>query len=268
MNNSSRTEKMPLAFIGHGSPMNALLDQSDHYVQSLRNFSGRIERPSAVLVISAHWQTEGTFVINSRQPKTIHDFYGFPEELFKVAYPAPGSPECALKINELIADEKIRFDNGSWGFDHGTWSILKHLYPAADIPVLQLSLDTKKTPQQHYNLASQLKTLRNMGVLILGSGNVVHNLRRISFSRKAPPETWAESFDQWIKKSLETRNDQALIDDFQSSEEGRLSVPTLEHYLPLLYVLGASDRSETVKFIFEEIQNASISMRSFVVPGT
>lgn len=268
MQNISQVKRMPVAFVGHGSPMNALLKESDPYVQSLRGFSSRINKPSAVLVISAHWQTEGTFVINSPWPKTIHDFYGFPEELFNINYPAPGSPECALKINDLVTSETVQFDNGSWGFDHGAWSILKHLYPDADVPVLQLSLDVRKTPEQHYSLASELKTLREMGVLILGSGNVVHNLRRISFSREAPPEPWALRFDGWVKTALEDRNDQLLINDLQSTEDGRLSVPTIEHYLPLLYILGASDRHESVKFIFEEIQNASISMRSFVVPGT
>lgn len=263
-----QNQLMPAAFIAHGSPMNALLPATDPYVQALTQLAARLPLPSAILVISAHWQTEGTFVLNSLTPKTIHDFYGFPEELHQVLYPAPGSPECALKINSLVSTEKIQFDNGNWGLDHGTWSVLKHLYPQAEIPVLQLSLDTRKTPTEHYALAAQLKELRKMGVLILGSGNIVHNLRKISFTRNAQTYDWASEFDLWAKTALENRDDRALTENFHSSEAGRLSVPTLEHYLPLLYVLGASDKNEPVRFIYEELQNASISMRSFVVPGT
>lgn len=249
---------MPVLFLGHGSPMNALAKNT--YTQALKNIGDQLPKPRAILCVSAHWMTRGSLVTEMPSPRTIHDFGGFPKALFDIQYPAPGSPEVALMIRTLAPSVKADFD---WGVDHGAWSILIHMYPKADIPVLQLSLDMQKTLQEHFELGTQLASLRDEGVLILGSGNIVHNLRQIQWQEKAPAADWAIRFDEWFKQKLLARDFDSILYHFHDSAEGKLSVPTLEHYLPLHYVLGAAEANETARIEYDEIQNGSISMRSF-----
>lgn len=242
--------------------MNALDD--NRYTQTLTSIGQSLERPRAILMVSAHWMTEGkTLVSEALAPKTIHDFGGFPQALFDVQYPAAGSPETAKLIKAFVHSPNIAGDQESWGLDHGTWSVLKHLYPKADIPVLQLSLDMSKPPQYHFEIGQQLSKLRDSGVLILGSGNIVHNLRAIRWTPGATAHDWASEFDHWSKIKLEQKDFKALLTDYHKTEAGRLSVPTMDHYLPLAYILGASDTKDELQFEFEEMQMGSMSMRSF-----
>lgn len=252
-------QRQPVIFIGHGSPMNALADNS--FTRTLQRLGTTLPRPEAILVVSAHWMTRGTWVTAMAQPKTIHDFYGFPKALFDVQYPAPGSPEFAELVKQT-AQAPVQEDPQEWGLDHGTWSVLRHMYPQADIPVLQLSLNMSEGPDFHLRLGEELRPLRNKGVLILGSGNLVHNLRKIRWEEQAPAFEWASEFDQWIKARLEKRDAKSILHGFADTEAGRLSVPTQDHYLPLHYILGASDHQDELRFEYEEIQNGSISMRS------
>jgi 4,5-DOPA dioxygenase extradiol len=254
------SERMPVLFIGHGSPMNAI--ETNTYTKSLNLLANRLSQPRAVLVISAHWMTEGSWVTEMSNPRTIHDFHGFPQALFDVQYPAPGSSEVAKWVKEA-AHPKVHGDLEMWGLDHGTWSVLRHMYPKADIPVLQLSMHMGKPVEYHVQLGSELSKLRDQGILILGSGNLVHNLRQIRWEPNAKPYDWAVEFDEWLKVKLEQGDYNAVLNDFHTTRAGQLSVPTLEHYLPLHYILGASDKKDQLKFEFEELQNGSISMRSF-----
>ncbi len=259
--NGPNTKRMPLLFIGHGSPMNAIDD--NNFTRTLNILGSKLPKPRAILVISAHWMTEGTWVTEMAKPKTIHDFYGFPQELFDVQYPAPGSPETAKLIQEMTTHPKVHGDREMWGLDHGTWSVLRHLYPQADIPVLQLSLHMAQPPEYHYKLGQELSMLRDKGILILGSGNLVHNLHQIRWEPNAKPYDWAVEFDEWLKRKLSDRDFSAVINDFHRTKAGNLSVPTLDHYYPLHYILGAADDRDELKFEYEELQNGSISMRSF-----
>ena len=252
--------KMPVLFIGHGSPMNAIANNP--YTQTLKNLGQNLVRPRAILCISAHWMTRGTWVTHMERPKTIHDFFGFPPELFKIQYPVAGDKALAEDIVNAIDSPKIHLDNREWGFDHGTWAVLKHMYPKADVPVLQLSLDMSQLPAFHFELGTKLRFLREQGVLILGSGNIVHNLGRIKWDENAVPFDWAVEQDTWVQKNLETRDFKNLVENFSQSEAGRLSNPTADHYYPLLYILGASDEKDRLKVEYQEIQNGSISMRS------
>jgi 4,5-DOPA dioxygenase extradiol len=254
------SEKMPVLFVGHGSPMNALA--KNRYTQMLNQLGGKIPTPKVILVISAHWMSHGTWVTQMAQPKTIHDFGGFPQSLFDIQYPAPGSPETASLIQSLIKDPHISLDSSDWGLDHGTWSVLRHMYPEAKIPVLQMSLSMRDAPEYHLKLGRELASLREKGVLILGSGNVVHNLRQIQWDEKAKPHDWAVEFDEWIKVKIEKREFADILKGPGLTNAGRLSVPTADHYLPLHYILGASDANDELRFEFEEMQNASISMRT------
>ncbi len=255
------TQRMPVLFVGHGSPMNAI--DTNPYTLALNQLGNQLPRPRAILVISAHWMTDGTWVTEMPKPKTIHDFYGFPKELFDIQYPAPGSPEIAKLIQDSVQSPPIQGDSESWGLDHGTWAVLRHMYPQADIPVLQLSLDLKQPAEYHIQIGRQLSQLRDHGVLILGSGNLVHNLRSIRWEPRAPAHDWALEFDEWLKAKLIDRDSSALMNDFHKTQAGRLSIPSLDHYLPLHYILSAADPKDELKFEYEEIQNASISMRSF-----
>jgi 4,5-DOPA dioxygenase extradiol len=251
---------MPVLFIGHGNPMHAIRDNA--FASILANLGRELPRPRAVLCISAHWMTRGmTAVTSSRHPETIHDFAGFPRELFDVSYPAPGDPETAERISRTSADPRIQPDHGAWGLDHGAWSVLKHMYPAADVPVLQLSIDITEGPEFHFALGAKLKQLRREGVLIVGSGNVVHNLRHVSFADDAPPFDWAVEFDEWLKHRLQERDYNSVLRHATGSSSGKLSIPTPDHWYPLLYALGASDESDPLRFEYEGIENASISMR-------
>ena len=252
--------RMPVLFIGHGSPMNAIADND--FTRALNALGERLPRPRAILCVSAHWMTEGTWITAMPRPRTIHDFYGFPKPLFEVQYPAPGSPELARHMHETVRAPRIYMDTDTWGLDHGTWSVLKHLFPQADVPVLQLSVYIEQPGPYHLQLGTQLRPLRDHGVLIIGSGNIVHNLHRIIWETHAPPYEWAEEFDAWSKAKLEARDFKALAESYLDTPAGRLSVPTPDHYYPLLPVLGASDSLDEMAFEFEAIHNASISMRA------
>lgn len=251
---------MPVLFVGHGNPMNALLDNA--YTRVLARLGKTIPRPKAVLCVSAHWMTEGTWATHMAKPKTIHDFYGFPEELSAVRYPAPGSPELA----ELTRAE---LDDEMWGLDHGCWAVLKHMYPKADVPVVQLSLNIEQPSEYHYELGRRLRALRERGILLLGSGNIVHNLRLMKWESGAAPYPWALEFDAWVAERLRARDDRALLADPHSLPGGLESVPTPEHWYPFLWTLGASDEADTAVFEHEGVDNASISMRcvSFGLAG-
>jgi len=252
---------MPVLFVGHGSPMNAIED--NEFSRAWRELGKELPRPSAVLCISAHWYTNGTMVTAMKAPRTIHDFFGFPKPLFDVQYPAPGSPEIAEQVASMIKEAKVQAD-ASWGLDHGTWSVLCRMYPSADVPVLQLSLDGRQPSQFHYELGRELAALRDQGVLILGSGNIVHNLYEIDWGA-GPPFTWAESFDESVKSRLTSRDDNALIHYEEMDEAARMSIPTNEHYLPMLYVLGASNGGERLRFFNERVVYGSVGMRGFVL---
>ena len=252
--------KQPVLFIGHGSPMNAIEDND--FTKKLKSLGSELTRPKAILIISAHWETNGTWLTGMEKPKTIHDFYGFPDALFQVQYPASGDPSLVKNVQDNITTPEIEADMNKWGLDHGTWSVLRHMYPKADIPVVQLSIDRTKPFEYHYNLGKKLAFLREQGVLVMGSGNIVHNLRTISWSKSAEPLDWAIEFDQWVKAKANKRDFEALTNEAMNTKAGKLSIPTPEHYLPLLYVLGAGGKEEELKFDIEEIQNASISMRS------
>jgi 4,5-DOPA dioxygenase extradiol len=258
--NTTKTERMPILFVGHGSPMNAI--EKNDYTEALTKIGKNIPKPRAILVVSAHWLTEGTWVTEMNRPKTIHDFHGFPQALFDIQYPAPGCPEIAKRILD-VSSPKIQGDQGTWGLDHGTWSVLRHMYPDATIPVLQLSLNISEKPEYHENLGKQLAQLRENGVLIIGSGNLVHNLRQIRWESNAKPFDWAIEYDEWIKARLLARDFSAVLNDFHSTTAGKLSIPTLDHYYPLHYTLGAATEKDELKFEYSKIQNGSISMLSF-----
>jgi 4,5-DOPA dioxygenase extradiol len=251
---------MPALFVGHGSPMNAI-EETVHSA-AWRKAAASIPRPKAILCISAHWETEGTFVTAMTEPKTIHDFYGFPDELYRVQYPAPGSKELAERVHEMVASTAVRLDDGySWGLDHGAWSVLRRMYPEADIPTVQLSLDRTQHPRFHYDLGSELVALRSEGVLIVGSGNIVHNLRLLQWDAREP-YPWATEFDQMSAELILAGEHDRLVAYPALGEAARLSIPTNEHYLPLLYTLALQQPGEPVSFFAEGLPLGSISMRS------
>ncbi len=263
------TKKMPVLFIGHGSPLNIILDNS--FTQSLAVLGKRLPKPNAIMVISAHWLTKGTFVGCMQTPKTIYDFYGFPEELYEVSYSCPGAPEEASFVTETAKKAAVKCDQG-WGLDHGAWAILRHLYPHADIPVFQMSLDytfnewTPKPIQYHYDLAAELSELRSRGVLIVGSGNIVHNLGMFDFTNiKAKSFDWAVEFDEQVKSSLISGNHRDLIRYTNLGKTAVLAVPTLDHYLPMIYAIALREKNESLIFTHEGFQYGSISMRCFQI---
>jgi 4,5-DOPA dioxygenase extradiol len=253
-------KRAPVYFIGHGSPMNAIA--KNDFTEALTRLRDRYPDPRAVLCISAHWMTEGSWVTAMPKPKTIHDFYGFPPELSRIEYPAPGDPKLARHIAAVTKDPQVFEELETWGLDHGTWSVLRHVFPEAKIPVLQLSVYISQPASYHYQLGRQLESLRDRGVLIVGSGNLVHNLRVIRWEDEAKPYDWALEFDEWLKARILARDVHALTEEYQKSEAGRLSIPTPDHYYPFLYSLGASQDDEPIRFEFEGIQNGSISMRT------
>ncbi|MEI6899487.1 MAG: 4,5-DOPA dioxygenase extradiol [Bacteroidota bacterium] len=250
---------MPVLFIGHGSPMNAIED--NEFTESWKTLGSEIPRPKAILTISAHWETKGTFITAMDHPKTIHDFFGFPEKLFAVQYPAFGDAKLAGEVHDHSGIPKIEMDN-TWGLDHGTWSILTRMFPKADIPVLQLSLDHSLLPEEHYWLAKQIKQLRNQGVLIMGSGNMIHNLRMIDWRNTNGGHPWAEAANLKFKKLISARDFLKLMHYDTLGEEIRLSVPTPEHFLPLLYVLALAEEDETISFFNDRCVYGSLSMTS------
>lgn len=254
--------KQPVLFIGHGSPMNALAD--NEYSRTLNELGERLLKnpPKAILMVSAHWETDhGTYFTADTNPKQIYDMSGFPDELYEIKYQPPGYPQM-FSQNLTLA---IKPSENSWGLDHGTWSTLVHLFPKADIPVVQLSLDRSKSFTEHYRLAEKLAYLRDQNILILGSGNIVHNLRNFDWKEKAPIMPWSADFDSWVHEQVKNRDDQKLIEDWRNHPSGKLAVPTPEHFLPLVYCLGASfeTRRTEPQVIYNEIQNGSISMRSY-----
>lgn len=256
------TEKMPVLFLGHGSPMNAI--EENQFVAGFREVSKKIPKPNAILCVSAHWFTDGTFITAMEMPKTIHDFYGFPKELFEVQYPAPGNPALAKETAELLAPVLVEEDH-SWGLDHGAWSVIRHLYPEADIPVIQLSIDYTKPPQYHFDLAKKLNKLREKGILILGSGNIVHNLRMIDWrniNTVGSGWDWAiearEKTNNWLLEG----NFQNLIDYQKQGTALQYAVPTPDHYLPLIYTLGLKEKSDELSLFNDELIGGSLSMTS------
>ena len=251
------SDMMPIIFIGHGSPMNGIED--NEFARAWHNLSLEIPKPEFILSISAHWVTKGTRITSNDRLKTIHDFYGFPQELYNIEYPAFGAPEIAGKVIEQVKDFQITLDN-SWGLDHGTWIVLRRMYPKAQIPVIQLSLDYTKPPNEHFELGKELKSLRNQGVLILGSGNIVHNLGMMNPNTSLPFD-WAHKYDELIKDLIEQKDYSSIINYQKFGQIAQLSIPTNEHYLPLLYVLAASDKTDSLSFGCEKIVYSSISMR-------
>jgi 4,5-DOPA dioxygenase extradiol len=259
---SSVPRRMPAVFFGHGSPMIAL--EHNRYTEAWRALGASIPKPRAILAVSAHWTTPGVAITADEAPKTIHDFYGFPQALFDIRYPAPGDPALAERVRALLAPVDVQLDR-SWGLDHGTWSVLLHAYPNADVPVLQLSIDETRPNRFHYELGRRLAPLRDEGVLIAGLGNVVHNLRVMKRSESAPPYEWAVRFEARVRALLAARDHEPLIDYPRLGEDALLSVPTPEHYLPLLYVAGAQHEDEGVSFPVDGIELGSVGMLSAAV---
>lgn len=255
---------MPAVFIGHGSPMNTL--EQNRYTEAWRRIGASMPKPKAILCVSAHWVTRGTAVTAMDRPRTIHDFGGFPQALFDVQYPAPGSPQLATRVRELLAPASVQLDQ-SWGLDHGSWSVLVHLFPEANVPVVQLSLDAALEPAAHYALATRLAPLRDEGVLIVGSGNVVHNLGRMQSAEDAKPYDWAIRFNEKVRAHLAAHEQQPLIDFDAHGEDAHQSIPTPEHYLPLLYVLAQQGENEAISLPVDGIELGSISMLTVVVGG-
>ncbi len=258
------TAKMPVLFIGHGSPMNALADND--FTRHLKSLGESIPLPKKILMISAHWMTKGVEVQASPNPKMIYDFYGFPEALYKINYPAPGDVGLAGTVKSTLNLYQAELDH-EWGFDHGAWSVLHHMYPKADIPVVQLSLNENfMNLRDHYNLARELKKLREQGVLIIGSGNIVHNLRQLSRGENAPVFDWAREFDEIIKAAILNADlTQLLAEDSSKYSLWKMAHPSIDHYLPLLYVLGATDPGEKTMFPYESFELGSLSMRSVLI---
>jgi 4,5-DOPA dioxygenase extradiol len=250
---------MPAVFLGHGSPMNALTDNP--YGQAWAKFGSTVPRPRAILCISAHWYIRGTAVTAMEQPRTIHDFGGFPQALFDMRYPAPGSPALAARVRELLAPVDVQMDR-AWGLDHGTWSVLVHAYPQADIPVVQLAIDGTRPASFHYDLGKHLAPLRDEGVLIVGSGNVVHNLRTARRSEGAGAYDWATQFNATVREHLQRGEHAPLIAYEQFGQAAHLSIPTPEHYLPLLYVIATQHEGEPLTVLTDGIDLGSISMLS------
>jgi 4,5-DOPA dioxygenase extradiol len=236
--------------------MNALADNA--FTRSLTALAADLPRPEAVLVVSAHWLTGGTHVLSSAEPRTIHDFGGFPDELYRVQYPAAGAPEYAALVCDLIPEARA---DESWGLDHASWSVLRHMWPEADVPVFELSLDADAPAETHWELGRRLAPLRDAGVLVAGSGNIVHSFAGVSWEPDAPARAWAEEFDAWIAEALLRRDSDALVDYESAGTMARLSLPTNEHYLPLLYAAAMSDESDPISFTHSGVEMGSMSMR-------
>jgi 4,5-DOPA dioxygenase extradiol len=259
------TPKMPVLFLGHGSPMNAIED--NEFVQGWKAIGKIITKPAAILCVSAHWETKGTFVTAMEKPKTIHDFGGFPPELFAVQYPAPGSPTFAAETKHIITKTEVGLDQ-QWGLDHGCWSVVKHLYPQADVPVFQMSLDYGKPAQYHYELAKELALLRTKGVLIVGSGNIVHNLRMIAWDKINTPNygyDWAIEANEKMKQFIMSNNHKDLIAYTSQGKAFDLAIPSPDHYLPLLYTLALKEENEKVKIFNDKAVMGSLTMTSLMI---
>ena len=262
---SENTGKMPVLFLGHGSPMNAI--EENDFVRGFRQVGRTLEKPKAILCISAHWETRGTYVTAMESPRTIHDFGGFPQELFEVQYPAPGAPDLAKEVGQMVQKTEVHMDH-QWGLDHGAWSVIKHLYPDADVPVIQMSLDRNKGPMYHYELAKELEALRNKGVLIIGSGNMVHNLRLVAWDKLNEPEygyDWAIEAHEKMIHYIQDGNHSALVDYQKQGRPFQLAIPTPEHYLPLLYTLGLKSEKEDIQLFNDKPVGGSLTMTSLKI---
>lgn len=262
LTNNPSTEKMPVLFLGHGSPMNAI--EENDFVNGFRKIGHSIIKPKAIICISAHWETKGTFVTAMEKPRTIHDFGGFPKELFAVQYPAPGSPNLAQQTKDSITKTNVELDE-KWGLDHGAWSVIKHLYPNADVSTIQLSLDYTKPAQYHFELAKELYTLRQKGILIVGSGNMVHNLRMVAWDKLTGDPyayDWAKEANDKMKLFIRNGDFKSLVDYKNQGKAFNLSIPTPEHYLPLLYALALKDNTDETTIFNDEPIGGSLSMTS------
>ncbi|HTS09381.1 MAG TPA: 4,5-DOPA dioxygenase extradiol, partial [Candidatus Eisenbacteria bacterium] len=256
-------QKMPVLFVGHGSPMNAI--EHNAFTRALSELGQSLPRPKAVCVVSAHWVSDGTRVLTSEYPRTIHDFYGFPKELYDMEYPAPGAPSEA----EQVANDPDISRDQQWGLDHGSWSVLRHMYPKADVPAFQLSLDVRRDLKAHLELGREIKKLRERGVLILGSGNLVHNLGRVDWGRPHGAYDWAIEFDSKVKSAIEAHDGNALATPQQWGKTLlETAHPTVEHYLPVLYCVGSTDEKDAVTYPYEGFDFGSISMRAVLFGAT
>ncbi len=253
-------ERMPIVFTGHGSPMNAIED--NQYSRVWIGLGESLPKPKAILAVSAHWFGRGIKINDSANPAMIYDMYGFPEELYQLKYPAPGSPALARRVKELLGNT-VETDN-SWGIDHGSWSVLRHVFPKAEVPVIQLGVNALLSPAEHFTIGQKLKPLRDEGVLIFGSGNIVHNLARIDW-RMNDGQLWAQEFDQYIKHAVMDRRFEDVVAYQHAGESAELAVPSLDHYAPLLYVLGASDESDLISVFNADCAYGSLSMTSYLL---
>lgn len=255
------TTKMPVLFLGHGNPMYAI--EQNEFTESWKQLGTSLPIPQAILSISAHWETNGTYLSAIGQPKTIHDFGGFPRELYEVQYPAPGSPSLAAEIAQRLPN--IKLDHNQWGLDHGTWSILKHIYPEANIPTLQMSLNKQLSNREHYALASQLAYLREMGVLIIGSGNIVHNLHLINWRNEEAYHDWAKEANDLIKEWVIEGDVVNLMDYKNMGKAINLAVPTPEHFIPLIYILALRNKTDKISVFNDKLLMGSLSMTSILL---
>ncbi|NLY98153.1 MAG: 4,5-DOPA dioxygenase extradiol [Clostridiaceae bacterium] len=252
--------KMPVVFVGHGSPMNAIED--NNYTRGWRKMAERIPKPKVILSVSAHWYTNGTRIMNEENPRTVYDMYGFPKELYEITYNTPGSPEIAKMAKTLISKE-TKYDN-SWGIDHGTWSVLVHMYPDRDIPVFQISIDAYAPPVVHYKIGKELNALREQGVLLFGTGNIVHNLRLVDWHQENKGFDWAYEFDEYIYKSIMNGNNENVLNYNDLGKIAKLAVPTPDHFYPLLYILGATEKGDTVSVYNKSCELGSLTMTSYL----
>lgn len=261
----SNTERMPVLFLGHGSPMNAI--EENQFVEGFRNLAKTLRKPNAILCISAHWYINGTKVTAMKTPPTIHDFGGFPRELFEVQYPAPGSPELANATKQILSPAIVELDQ-KWGLDHGAWSVIKHFYPNADVPVIELSIDYTKSPDYHYELAKQLGSLRDKGILIIGSGNIIHNLGLVdwaNFNKDDFGFDWAKEAKDTINQWLLDGNFEPVIHYEKQFRAIQLAVPTPDHYLPLIYALGLKSKADKIELFNDKMVAGSLSMTSLKI---
>lgn len=261
MNNEK--QKMPVLFLGHGSPMNAIEDND--FTQSLKKLAEKFPKPKAILSISAHWTTEGNFLTSAVKPRVIYDMMGFPEELYEVDYPAPGSPELVEQIIKDLPELKLQKDQGEWGLDHGTWTMLVHLYPQANIPVVQISLNENENLEFFYRLGEKLSYLREQGVLLMASGNIVHNLRRVDWGPNPPEMSWAADFEKAVLSKIEGNQIQDLYSKFEELPNAKLAHPHIDHYQPLLVALGASQNLSSLEYAYKGFQMGSLSMTSLIL---
>ncbi|MEM9547163.1 MAG: 4,5-DOPA dioxygenase extradiol [Bacteroidota bacterium] len=256
------SQRMPVMFLGHGSPMNAIED--NEFVREFKAQGQQLEKPNAIIVVSAHWETNGTFVTAMENPRTIHDFGGFPKALYQEQYPAPGHPQLAQEVMNMVTPKNTVHTDDQWGLDHGAWTVVKHLFPDADVPVIQLSIDYTKSGEYHYQLASQLKKLREKGVLIIGSGNMVHNLGKVAWNKinEHYAYDWATEANTKMKEWISSNQHQALIDFRKQGRAFDLAIPTPEHYIPLLYTLGLKDKKDDILLFNDQPIGGSLTMTS------